>query len=731
MATTIVRTDDEVAAALRRDARAHKQALASAISTTHAGCARVVPDVFDADIVAARASLRAGYVGLLLSCPFTRAAQNVDTMIWSDTSYRMISWMRTYLAAQDKDADAAPTSKRDAPKAERRSHKRAEVRRVQDDLLHFLSDEVTFYEQLAARLVRMWALDELAPLMERLGWADAAPEAPTAPQLELARVPAHRHQLVVTMQRLVTFVGDLQRYRELVRGTTDFRDAVSYYHDAHLLLPDHGHPANQLAVVAMCVGDTFGAVYQYYRALCVRVPFDKARHNLQRLLDKSLTHWATSARRDEVLVAWRQAALEDSPAHRVPVPSISASWPSVAAWWASVVEWHALCYLRVDLDAAWVLNEALLRHLLTLTAANELRAADHLRLLLTGACASWLARLHRESPTQRVAFTVGTPYAAALAPEALDEHVRHAWEALLITHVVGVLAALMAVHRHELVDALRAPAPAGLRPVSAVLQRTLPALRLGFKWVKGHLEYMAASRGHAQVAAPTLQDVLDADGSASHLATDAVARLACVLRGVDARLHAFWAALLDFANLLRAAYPFDQLPSASDVDDTGRVCVQVGEDRDVRGLGPLRRTIQHGDESQYALPAQSAPLEGADADYARMADVLVDIKVMTESPVSGIAFDDARSVFVARDTTWADVDDPLALAMQALHARAPPTSEAHALWDAPDAGAGGAARAAAGDAATASATAAAATAWPSSAWPGTSIWGVGAAWPPS
>ena len=130
---------------------------------------------------------------------------------------------------------------------------------------------------------------------------------------ESARVPAHRHQLYEIIQRLLTCMGDLHRYRELHSAVPDrhhrvffhFTRAVLFYHQAHVLLPDHGNPSNQLAVVATTVGDSFGAVYQYYRALCVRVPFDNARHNLQRMLEKALHAWSSSARRDDVLVAWR------------------------------------------------------------------------------------------------------------------------------------------------------------------------------------------------------------------------------------------------------------------------------------------------------------------------------------------------------------------------------------------------------------------------------------------
>lgn len=657
---------------------------------THGGAVRTVPEPYDAEVAAARMALRNAYVALLLACPFTRGAQLVDSMIWADTTYSVIAALRAHLARLEREASAAPTSKGEAPKSERRSAKLSALENVLRDLRRFISEELAFYESLAARLVRLFDLHEARPIAEGLGLlrgteneGTATPEA-----LALAQVPAYRHQLFETLQRLLTYMGDLHRYREMHavlppalaprrRGAGgeaaphDFGAALRFYHEAHLLLPDHGNPSNQLAVVALFVGDTFGAMYQYYRALCVRVPFDKARFNLHRLLDKALEAWLASATRDDILTAWRQASFEDSPAHRASMPQVSVRWDSAHEWLASFVQLHSMYALQADLDVACVLNEALLRHLLTLTDALELRAVDYLRVVVTGICASWTARLWRAPPTSRLPFATGTPYSRHLDGSALEEHVRKAWETMLVSHVLGLLAALFVVARQELVAMLQVQpsfTEPQLLPVGRVLRRTLPAVRIGLKWVKGHLEYLHTCRTHAARAAEELQHAVDQTATASTLATDGVARLACMQRSVDARWQSFWSALVDLVNLIRAAYPFDLLPNARDVDEAGTVFVHVMEDDDLRDLGPIRRTMHPTDESQYAVPTQlRADPAQAGSDYARILDVLVDIKVMAEFDACGLAYDDARGLFTVR-VAGDEVDDPIDLAMKAVDA---------------------------------------------------------------
>ncbi|WFD32733.1 hypothetical protein MSPP1_003784 [Malassezia sp. CBS 17886] len=732
---------DTQAGALRKTARTQKQRLEAALRYTHTGTPRTVPAPFEADVRQARSALRATYLALLFTCTFTRAAQHVDTMLWNDTTYSVISSFRHHLTGLEKQVAAAPAHKSATgcdgddvhpPKAARRSARVAEYQRMLSSIHRFLDEERAFWESLAARIVRMFDVDEGRAIVASLGipLEDDAPAAqkgegggagergggakghgrqgrgggarnaavqhgappspppahhgaPCAPlhsqgeRRRAARVPGQRQQLLETLQRTLTYVGDLLRYREMHavapnnvvwrsraadEHTYDFTRAVLFYHEAHLLLPDHGNPANQLAVVATLLGDPFGAMYQYYRALCVRTPFDKAQFNLHRLFEKAAHAWMSSPTRDEVLVSWRQAALADTAASRAELPRIGACWPSSDAWLAALVELHGLLALRVELDCAAVLNDALLRNLLTLAESHALRAVDYLRMVVAGMCASWIARLGRDPPAWSA---TRRPFAVAVAPCApcARDHQRicASFEQLIVTHVLGILTALLAVNRHELSAALCAHAAAhgrGAEPVlldvGPVLRRTLPALRIGLN------------------AAP-------------HIGSGASARQACVAHAADTAHISFWSAYTDFANLLRAAYPFSLLPNVgTEASCSGRTPVHVSEDDDLRELGPIRHAMSQGARPRAPQSTRSIRAERAqpcaDGDFARVLDVLIDAKVIAESPHAHMRFDDESAAFVnvAQDDKVPRESGPVLGA----HARA---ATGKACWEGDDA----------------------------------------------
>jgi hypothetical protein len=60
------------------------------------------------------------------------------------------------------------------------------------------------------------------------------------------------------------------------------------YECARSLNPDTGNASHQLAIISNYQKDTFSAVYHYYRALCVRHPFETASENMQTVLNKAL-----------------------------------------------------------------------------------------------------------------------------------------------------------------------------------------------------------------------------------------------------------------------------------------------------------------------------------------------------------------------------------------------------------------------------------------------------------
>ncbi|WFC96272.1 hypothetical protein MBRA1_002929 [Malassezia brasiliensis] len=636
------------AAQLRHDALVQKQRFDSVLRFTQTGTARPGPAPFDMEVQIARDTLRRTYVSLLFTCPWAREAHNADVLAWNHTTYAVIAAFREQIARLEKDAPHAASKRGAAPKSERRSAKMHEWERARRDFRRFLDTELVTWERLAVQLVRVFALRDARPVLHRLHLRDTDMERQRgasgaqggdasgvlglAPHAEPLRAEQH-HQLLETLQRILTFCGDLVRYREqytvvptalAARRTqhakpraSDFTRALALYHEAQLLLPDHGNPANQLAVVATCMGDTLGAAYQYYRALCVAVPFTHARTNLEKLLDKALHTWDGSAVRTEALRAWRHAALVDTAAARAPLPMIGVPWASEAEWLDAAVLLHAMLAQRAELDCAALVSDALTRHLLTLAETQRLRAADYLRLVVSAQCAVWLGAQVPAGAPRRARAPLSTGAVAADAARLIDT----AAQTLRTLHLVGLLAALWALARHELGTERRTG-----------LARLLPALRIASKWMRGQAATLDACV--AQSAAAQAQ--LHALGLGT-LDTDGRARIAAVYASVPARVHALWATYADAVNLLPT--------------ETHGAVRHLPEDADLGALEPLRATMQpvHG-------------VHGVSEDAARCVDLRADAEALAAHGRLQTQMRDGHVVYVAAD----EVDDPVAMAMHAM-----------------------------------------------------------------
>ena len=79
----------------------------------------------------------------------------------------------------------------------------------------------------------------------------------------------------------------------------NYDKAQQCYQQARILVPQDGNPAHQMAILASYQKDVFGSLVHYYRALCVRSPYDTAAENLGTVLTKTLDQWkARGAKRD-------------------------------------------------------------------------------------------------------------------------------------------------------------------------------------------------------------------------------------------------------------------------------------------------------------------------------------------------------------------------------------------------------------------------------------------------
>jgi tetratricopeptide (TPR) repeat protein len=142
---------------------------------------------------------------------------------------------------------------------------------------------------------------------------------------------AEREANLAILSKAIVCLGDMARYRELYnegggrpraghedgaasarRGgrnrragapgfdsiprARNYEKAVQCYKEARLLVPTEGNPSHQLAILAFYQGDMFKSLLHYYRALCVRQPYDTASENVKKILNKALDQQAKRTR---------------------------------------------------------------------------------------------------------------------------------------------------------------------------------------------------------------------------------------------------------------------------------------------------------------------------------------------------------------------------------------------------------------------------------------------------
>lgn len=91
---------------------------------------------------------------------------------------------------------------------------------------------------------------------------------------------------IVSAQKCCLYLGDLFRYRELVRETTDFTSAIKWYTKANQLIPSNGMPSNQLAIVALYNKKKFNAIFYHMQSLNASNPIKSAKESLVILFDE-------------------------------------------------------------------------------------------------------------------------------------------------------------------------------------------------------------------------------------------------------------------------------------------------------------------------------------------------------------------------------------------------------------------------------------------------------------
>jgi tetratricopeptide (TPR) repeat protein len=267
------------------------------------------------------------------------------------TSYSIISIYKQRIAALDR-AIHNP-SRQGGQQQSSHSLRTVEYRKLLQRFRQFLAEEEKFWMQLVLRLRRYFLLEDAQPVLTTLGIVldDAqtpAADGATYPRRNQHQFPlesdgsasnalvptsaAQRESRMAILSKALVCLGDIARYKEQYneaggrpraghedgppaamsgrggrgrRGGAvgaghaplprlrNYDRAQSCYEQARLLLPHDGNPSHQLAILSSYQKDTLSCIMHYYRALCVRSPYETASENLGTVLHKALEQYKT------------------------------------------------------------------------------------------------------------------------------------------------------------------------------------------------------------------------------------------------------------------------------------------------------------------------------------------------------------------------------------------------------------------------------------------------------
>ncbi|CAD6906533.1 unnamed protein product [Tilletia controversa] len=239
----------------------------------------------------------------------------------------------------------------------------------------------------------------------------------------------------------------------------------------------------------------------------------------------------------------------------------------------------------------------------------------------------------------------------------------------LVAHVLEVIRVLLDVGTQETRGILqsarrttlvagegrRTQLPPAEQRVTATFRRILPALRVAIKWVKAHLEYIQRCKDRALTSSQSsgsdsIADMsLSFDRIPSARESDVILAKSRADGGVVESIFTFWRSSVDFINTLRFAFPWDDLPSLDTLGPLGAPALCLEEDLDMRGFSPTKKAMLPHSSGGMGEACGAIGLSQAhpnEEQLMRIADLLIDAKVVAESQTSPIMFDDERNAFM-------------------------------------------------------------------------------------
>ncbi|KAF9224692.1 hypothetical protein BS17DRAFT_44590 [Gyrodon lividus] len=552
---------------------------------------------WDKEVEFHRKNLRRQYLRLLLVEPYAKESKDAETHLWMQTSYQFISHYKQGLATLDRTSQSAP---RHQPR--QGGNGPVEHRKLMQRFRQFLAEEEKFWTQFVVRYQRSFALHQAYPILVALDLLTPSddvniPNLPDPSDTNDVSNPSHRRNQfsfppeddtpvpdptehdsrLAILSKAVVCLGDISRYRELYnegggrpkaghedggapakrggrsrRGgipgldsiprARNYDKAVQCYEQARLLVPYEGNPSHQLAILAFYQNDMFSSLFHYYRALCVRQPYDTASENVKKILNKALDQQTKKIKGGAL------ATVSDS--GELP-PRLRVEY-----FKENVVLLHALWRLgsdKIKMNPV-VHADDVAKGFMGLVSERILPIETVSKVVVLAEGALWKHHMIRDSSPPPNRRPSGPPDPTVV-------------ESQILTHVIAIHRVLLEVGAGELAVPPEDAAENDLaQRITAPFRRTLPALRIASKWLVANIDYV--------LHAAQLSD----EGKLRPSSKSA--------RGVlIGEMPLFWAKFVHFYSALSGIFPLDRLPTLT---------TPLDEDVDLKGFLPLRDLLVDG-----------------------------------------------------------------------------------------------------------------------------------------
>ncbi|CAL1709545.1 unnamed protein product [Somion occarium] len=646
----------DAAAQVAREAKGLQQGLKELLKTR---------DILDKDIDIQRKNLRRQYLRLLLVHPYAKESKDAETHLWMQTSYSLISIYKQRISALDRAIYGPP---RQAPQSQQPQQRNVvEYRKLLQRFRQFLADEEKFWTQLIIRLRRNFAIDNAQPALAALGILtdqepppQPQPQDGTTPRRNQFQFPSESDEVIPELlptsaaqreSRLAIFskalvcLGDIARYKEqynesggrpraghedgppavppagrgrgrrggapptalpILSRLRNYDRAILCYDQARLLTPHDGNPSHQLAIIASYQKDIFTSLMHYYRALCVRQPYETASENMGSVLHRALDQWKVKQAKG---VVEDLSPFETPNAPRVRVENIKERIIILHAQW------------RFGGNDAESLSEQVIRNFHSLLSDRILPVEIINKVIVLAEGALWKHRMirptsHNEKRNPRSPLT----------------------ESRMATHLLGIHRVLLDVGR------------------------TLPALRMSGKWIRANTRYLSQARdsqdpdaGVNNMHAPKSRRTRDGRGVNQKEKGNPV---------IIKALRQFWEDYTKFMNTLLSAFPADNLPVLrapleEDIEMSGFLPLRkymLGETRQPTASQGDVKAVTNAPQPSVRGREEVHPNE---EQLMRIADILIDAKAVAEDEVTPVTFDGHRFVLKPMElakAVSADVD---------------------------------------------------------------------------